>query len=209
MEHSKQTEIDMKRKNKEIRQISIAGITIMALFLTVSSVYADNEFRGFNIRQEVSKEKGVMVVKPLAEDKQIVDFIYENKIQSLEDYAQWVQKNISYKKEFGTDIWQDPINFLSKRKGDCEDYALLNMEVLKVVGYQPQFIALMGQKKSHAICVFELNGEYYYFDNAVLKKTNTNNIMQFVKDFISQSSYSEVREYLPETKKWNTLYVKA
>ena len=70
---------------------------------------------------------------------------------------------------------------LQKRRGDCEDYAFLNAAVLRVLGYRPEVLAMGGLGGNHAICVFKENGRYSWIDNARLKRSKAESILEFTK----------------------------
>lgn len=131
------------------------------------------------IRQETYSANGISVCRPLPLDIEILDLINKNNIRSVEDYADWVKKNIRYEKDKGKDTWAAPQITLKRKYGDCEDYAFLNAAVLCVLGYQPKVLAMKGLTGCHAICVFQENGYYFWIDNTELKKTSTRTFADF------------------------------
>lgn len=48
----------------------------------------------------------------------------------------WVNKEIAYRSDKGGDKWADARSTLSKRAGDCEDYAILKMQMLAAAGVE-------------------------------------------------------------------------
>jgi len=131
------------------------------------------------IRQETYSANGISICRPVPLDMEIWDFINKNNIRSIEDYVDWVQKNIRYEKDKGKDTWAAPQVTLKRKYGDCEDYAFLNAAVLRVLGYQPKVLAMKGLTGGHAICVFQENGYYFWIDNTEIKKTSTRTIVDF------------------------------
>ena len=63
---------------------------------------------------------------------------------------------------FGTaDYWQKPEEFLARRAGDCEDYALFAQAILKRQGIEAQVLSLYGRDGyAHTVCVFARGGRY-------------------------------------------------
>ena len=56
--------------------------------------------------------------------------------------------------------WQTPQEFLTKRKGDCEDYALLAQGLLVRNGIEAYVFSLYGEGYAHTVCVFVEEGRY-------------------------------------------------
>ena len=111
----------------------------------------------FVIGQEYYYTNGVWVSHPLPLDERILSLFHQNNIQTIEDYARWLQANITYQKN-PLDHWAPPEETLEKKHGDCKDYAFLNAEVLKVFGYKPHIFALTRRAGNHAVCAFEKDG---------------------------------------------------
>lgn len=62
---------------------------------------------------------------------------------------------------------QDPHQFLSKRSGDCIDYAVLADHVLKHRGYQTRLIRveMVGLDAGHAVCYVDNDNVYLDYNN--------------------------------------------
>lgn len=59
------------------------------------------------------------------------------------------------------DYWQEPEEFLARRAGDCEDYALLAQAVLTLQGKEAFLLSLYGpQGYAHTVCVFIEESRY-------------------------------------------------
>lgn len=85
--------------------------------------------------------------------------------RSPEQLARFLRENILFRedlRQFGlVDYWQDPEELLSRRQGDCEDYALLAQAVLSRLGVPSFVLSLYGQAGyAHTVCVFEEQGRY-------------------------------------------------
>ena len=162
------------------------------------------------IAQETLRHDGVWISRPQALHQEIADLIANNHIQSLEDYAQWLKNNIRYQNDGRTDTWTSPQETLRKKFGDCEDYAFLTATVMEVLGYKPHFLALVKNgRRAHAICTFEYNGHFLWFDNAQLKKTTVTSLEQLAKNLSEQYNYSALIELNLRTKNWNLVYKKS
>ena len=156
-------------------------------------------------QESFRNKKGVLVTHPKLLDMEIIYIMETNHIQTLDDYARWLKNNISYKKDNKHDIWTAPQETLRKRNGDCEDYTFLNMAVLRLLGYTPKFLALQKPGLGHAICVFQVKGYYYWFDNAKLKKTNTRTLTELANYISTNHKYNQILEWNEAKKGWITL----
>ena len=117
--------------------------------------------------------------KPDALDLSILKIICRENIRGVEDYARWLDSHFTYEKHAGADVWGLPQETLNRRKGDCKDLSLLNTAFLRVLGYQPRIFAMARLTDSHAICVFEKEGRYFWFDNTELKETPASTLEEF------------------------------
>ncbi len=69
-----------------------------------------------------------------------------------------------------TDEWADPIEVMTKRRGDCEDYALLKMWFLVQLGFNARdmFVVVVDpadSKKHHAVLVLRYGDNWLVLDN--------------------------------------------
>jgi hypothetical protein len=84
-----------------------------------------------------------IVIDKVAVDSHYVDNLPGN-IRSVEDARNWVIRNIIYERDINN-IWQLPSETLRRRKGDCEDMALLAAFIMvKRLGIKPKIIGAMG-----------------------------------------------------------------
>ena len=67
------------------------------------------------------------------------------------------------------DYWSTPAEVLERRKGDCEDFAILKYYTLKYIGFPPDSMRLAVVKQdrgpTHAIMVIEFENKTYILDN--------------------------------------------
>ena len=72
---------------------------------------------------------------------------------------------------FGTlEHWQQPEEFLARRAGDCEDYALLARELLRRNWIQAEVLSVVkADGTGHTVCVFrDVHGRYQIIDEGRL-----------------------------------------
>ncbi len=187
---------------------SFLPILALIFFLNPILVLANSEFTGnIVIRQQTKTASGISVCGPVTVDLDILDIICRANIKSLEDYERWLQKTVKYKGDDGADVWSLPEETLTKKYGDCEDLAFLNKAFLHVLGYQPKVMALVrfGDKKGHAICVFEENGYYLWFDNTSLNKISAASIEEFSDYVLMNGLYTMLFEINVGDEKQNIL----
>ena len=167
---------------------------------------AEETIRKLMVAQEHDHHNGVWVVRPRLIDNRVVDLIMLNKIRTLDDYAAWMAANLSYKQDQVNDHWEPPESMLKSRKGDCEDFAFLTAAVLRVLGYQPHFLALVNNSRTHAICTFQKDGYFVWFDNAKLHRTEARSLEEFASLLTKQFNYSRTLELDLESRRWKLVY---
>ena len=79
--------------------------------------------------------------------------------------AQFLRQTFTFKTDeelFGEmDYWQAPEEFLARRAGDCEDYALFAQAVLRKQGIESHVLSVFGEEGyAHTVCVFRQSGRY-------------------------------------------------
>jgi predicted transglutaminase-like cysteine proteinase len=173
--------------------------------MSVTTLEKTLPIRHFHIRQERLASNGVLVSRPRPLDLKIMSLIDMNDIQTLKDYAQWLNNHIRYQKDMQKDIWSSPEETLQKKTADCEDFTFLTAAVLQVLGYQPRFIALMSKRQGHAICVFKANNYYAWFDNAQLVETEAKTVEELIPLIQKRYRYNKILELNLETKAWSAL----
>lgn len=62
---------------------------------------------------------------------------------------------------------QQPDDFLSRRAGDCDDYAVLAAQVLSRYGYHTRvvYVSMQGLNVRHAVCYVDDDGVYLDYNN--------------------------------------------
>jgi hypothetical protein len=137
---------------------------------------------------------GVLVSRPNPTDEQILNFLRQHRVHTVEAYARWLSENTIYQKDQPKDEWRQPLDMLAQRAGDCEDFTLLNIAVLKVLGYQPRFLTLRQGSKAHAVCLFQHKGTYHWFDNHRLQNTSFTLLEDVLRYFHRHGHYASIDE---------------
>jgi hypothetical protein len=96
----------------------------------------------------------------------------KSEVYSLQTLEIWLKANIHYQAEKG-DYWKTPEETVRDKGGDCEDMAFLNQRILIDLGYKAEAYWIVGYDNftgklrpySHAICIFQDKGKFYYFSN--------------------------------------------
>jgi len=184
--------------------------TILKLILTLNLMTATPSFAsvGLQIAQERISSNGVLVSRPVKADLTIAQVIGQNRIRTVEDYAAWLASNMTYQRDAGDDQWLDPVEFLKTKRGDCEDFAILNLNVLRLLGYKAHIITLNSSQNAHAVCAFEYSGKFYWFDNAKLKTSSAATLTAFAQEITDQLHYTRSYELDPLSKHTNLIYTR-
>jgi len=165
------------------------------------------QFRGFQIGQEHIAKDGVLISRPVRVDERLAQIMGQNSIRTVEDYATWLGNNMVYQSETGSaDNWLDPAEFLKTKRGDCEDFAILNARALKVLGYKTHIVTLKSSQRAHAICAFQYGGKFYWFDNARLKTSGATTLAALAQEITNQFHYLSSYELDPQSKQTNLIY---
>ncbi|MCF8709837.1 transglutaminase-like cysteine peptidase [Rhizorhapis sp. SPR117] len=112
----------------------------------------------------------------------------------------WVNARIRYVddvKEYGTaDYWASAAQSLSRGRGDCEDYAIAKMQLLKALGVPADSMYLviardLVRRADHAILAVAMDGDLLVLDN------ETNRILRSaeVRDYRPVLSFNENRTW--------------
>jgi predicted transglutaminase-like cysteine proteinase len=203
---------ELRGKEKRMKQAHLhifkASVFLFILFIflsnclpvlasVISEKREDSIFTGhIIIRQQRHKAGSIIVARPVPVDLKILNIINTAGIKSFQDYTQWLQKNIQYKKDAKGDEWSLPEQTLARGYGDCEDFAFLNAAFLQLLGYKPKVLAMVGgiKNEGHAICVFNKDGYYFWFDNTRLKKLRASSMKEFAHRILSKYAHLSLYE---------------
>lgn len=94
-------------------------------------------------------------------------------INSPRTLSRWMINSLTYQADkVGVDYWKTPEETLIEKGGDCEDFAILAMTILKDLGYEAHLVILFPREgdSGHAVCVFKYKGKdrYGVIDNQYL-----------------------------------------
>lgn len=93
-----------------------------------------------------------------------------------EALAAFMRREMAFREDreiFGrSDYWQPPEEFLRRRQGDCEDYALLAQAVLERQGREAFVFSLYAPGYAHTVCVFREGDRYHIFNQDKVIRCN-------------------------------------
>lgn len=92
-------------------------------------------------------------------------YLKKQNINNLEEYIRWFKKNMAYESDGPVDQWSNPLETILSRKGDCEDLAFLNKEILGIFGIEAKVLGTQKGSAHHVFCVFSYRQRIYIFDN--------------------------------------------
>lgn len=163
-----------------------------------------DQLGAYQIRHQRLSSDGILVSRPHPLDTFIMDFLRKNNIHNLNNYCHWLNENLVYQQE-KSDAWTMPQDTINKMGGDCKDFAFLNLAVLRVLGYKPHILALVGANYGHAVCVFQENGYYFWFDNQRLVKTQQRSLDELADHLLRTTKATRLAELDPETRQWQII----
>lgn len=94
-------------------------------------------------------------------------------IKSPEELANWLHNEFTYELKF-PDYKQTLDETLKKRRGDCEDFALLSHMILNDLGIKNEVIIIKYRQMNimHAVCIFKYGNKYSFMSNREMVRTN-------------------------------------
>ena len=192
-------------RDRDIRHVLLLLLIIFCQTSFAKAGQTAQRTQYFRIRQEHFKKDGVLVSQPHFLDRQLLNLFSRQSIKNINDYSRWLKLNIAYSKDPGRDTWTPPLETLSSKKGDCEDFAFLTSSALQVLGYKTHILALTTSERAHAVCAFKYNETYFWFDNEKLKKTRAKTLNDLAKLLMQRYKYSRTLEFNPKTSGWRLL----
>lgn len=98
-------------------------------------------------------------------------------INSPVKLAQWFNQEFTYETEM-PDYWQSASETIDRKKGDCEDFAILAQSMLKKMGVKSEIaiVKFEGISQEHAICLFKKGNYYSFISNQQLIETGATTI---------------------------------
>ncbi|MFH2138448.1 MAG: transglutaminase-like domain-containing protein [Candidatus Omnitrophota bacterium] len=210
MKNSTQYDKILKQAAKTVSSLIIAILAQILLFNVQNSFSLDNGVLGsMVISQERIVTGGVLISRPALIDEKIRDIVVFNNIRTLDDYVSWVKSNIEYRRDENGDTWSTPDETLNAQGGDCEDFAFFNSAALRVLGFNPEVLAILRIGRSHAICAFKENGTYSLIDNKTLIRTKAATMAELAVVLQDMYNFSTLCSVRYENKKLLVLYKKS
>ena len=97
-----------------------------------------------------------------------------NGLSKLHLVNQWVNSSITYEDDAenwsANDYWATAEQTLNKRAGDCEDIAILKMQILRAAGVPASTMYMtigsdLAAERAHAVLVVRNNGQFWVLDS--------------------------------------------
>ncbi|MDP3919492.1 MAG: transglutaminase-like domain-containing protein [Candidatus Omnitrophota bacterium] len=106
-------------------------------------------------------------------------------LQTPDAIAKYLWRHFSFEtdqRQFGQEeYWQSPSEFMTRGKGDCEDFAILASSLLKQSGVKSFIVNIYGSRFAHTICVFEENGKLNAIDGSEIKRLAADSLEELAK----------------------------
>ncbi len=126
-----------------------------------------------------------------------------SELSSPEKIARYIWRNFSYEADQShlgqSDVWQTPDQLIATQKGDCEDFALFALNLLKENGISAFLINVYGNQFAHTVCVFKENGKYQIIDGNEVKRINADNLNDVFSYIYPYWKYAALTAYDAES----------
>lgn len=109
-------------------------------------------------------------------------------LERLEAVNWYVNRRVRFvddRVQFGrADVWTSAADTLSRRKGDCEDYAVAKLQMLRKTGFSDRDLYLvivrdLVRRSDHAVLVARAGGRMYVLDNGTDKVLDTASVSDY------------------------------
>lgn len=120
-------------------------------------------------------------------------------IFSPEELSQWLKKNIKFKEDpdlFGKeDYWQSPEEFMARKAGDCEDYAVFSQSILKQLGIESYIVSFYGPGDyAHTVLLYEEKGLYQILNQDKIQKFNAKTVEGALSKIYPEWTWGSIAE---------------
>lgn len=85
-------------------------------------------------------------------------------LRTPEQVNQFVNARVAYERDESGDRWQSARETLASRRGDCEDYAIAKLALLRAAGWRPTHLRLV-VTFDHAVAAVLFEDEWLVLDN--------------------------------------------
>jgi hypothetical protein len=166
---------------------------IMSLFVAFF-LYFNVKANAYIIETKTAEETAV-------ENVQLQQIADEVGVGNYKGLSRWLATHIRYKEDrTPADEWKEPHTTLTDGTGDCEDYAILTLEVLKRMGIHDVFLLGVSSKTrniGHVVTIFRENKKqvwsYYNFEKLETGKQKFDDLVYAVA---RECRYGSKIEYL-------------
>ncbi|QIG55111.1 transglutaminase-like cysteine peptidase [Altererythrobacter sp. BO-6] len=126
-------------------------------------------------RFDASWERVAAAELTMGEAERALGTLAQDRTQLMAQVNGWVNKAITYRRDsalFGRrDYWADARSTLARRAGDCEDYAILKLQLLAAAGVAREDMMLTLardtlRRSDHAVLLVRDEGEWFMLDMA-------------------------------------------
>ena len=109
-------------------------------------------------------------------------------VQRLEAVNRYVNDRVTFvddRKQYGrADVWSAAAETLRRGRGDCEDYAIAKLQMLRRAGFADRNMYLvivkdLVSRSDHAVLVVRAAGQMYVLDNGTNKLLNSEEIRDY------------------------------
>lgn len=116
-----------------------------------------------------------------------------------EALVQFFQQQMTFEEDIRlfseVDYWQTPEEFLARRAGDCEDYALLAEAVLRNLRMEAFVFSLYGEGGyAHTVCVFVEEGRYHVINQDRLLRLKAKTLEELAEALYARWTWGAVAE---------------
>ena len=147
------------------RKFSIWAVTFSLIMSVPSAGYG---YESVLVRADDSQEILQDNTTPKGLNEELSNFLRQNRILTVEDYARWLEKNIRYQSVTVEGDWKSWQDTLTRGYGDCKNISVLNSKILETLGYTPVLIGYKhtsGDTWGHLFTAFYKDGRLNIFDN--------------------------------------------
>ena len=133
-----------------------------------------------------------------------------NAVARLETVNRYVNDRVRFvddQVQFGRpDVWTSASDTLRRGKGDCEDYAIAKMQMLRRAGFSDRDLYLvivrdLARRADHAVLVARADGRMYVLDNGTDKLLDTASVADYrpIMTFASGKAWTHGYRRAPES----------
>ena len=108
---------------------------------------------------------------------------FPSSIRTPEQLANWLSREFTYEFKF-PDYGQTVEETLSRRSGDCEDFAQLSQMILNNIGIKNDIVVIRFRQISilHAVCIFKYGDTYSFMSSRNMVRTKGRSIDEAITE---------------------------